>query len=209
MTRMVAAVILSAGESSRMGTPKALLPDPEGRPFIARIVRTFATAGITDVIVVTGSQHDAIVEAIETDRSPIAPTFVRNPDASRGQVSSLWAGLDAAVTPQLDGLLVTLVDIPLVRPATVRQVIDAWTTSRAPIVRPAVGERHGHPVLFDRAIFAALRNAPLTEGARAVVHANADRIVNVPVDDEGCLLDVDTPADYQQLLNTPPASEDR
>jgi molybdenum cofactor cytidylyltransferase len=209
MTRMLAAVILSAGESSRMGTPKALLPDPDGRPFIARIARTFAAAGVSNLVVVTGTQHDAIVEAINADRTPIAPTFVRNPDPSRGQVSSLWVGLDAAVTPELEGLLVTLVDIPLVRPATVRQVIDAWTTSRAPIVRPAVGERHGHPVLFDREVFAALRNAPLTEGARAVVHANADRIVNVPVDDEGCLLDVDTPADYQELLNTPPVREER
>jgi molybdenum cofactor cytidylyltransferase len=100
-------------------------------------------------------------------------------------------------------MLMTLVDIPLVRASTIQKVIDEWTRSRAPIVRPAVGDRHGHPVLFDRSLFDALRHAPITEGARAVVHANADRIVNVQVDDEGCLLDVDTPADYNALIQKP------
>ena len=68
------------------------------------------------------------------------------------------------------------------------------------VVRLAVGVRHGHPVLFDRSLFDELRKAPLDQGARAVVHAHADRIVNVPVEDEGCLVDVDTPADYDALM---------
>jgi molybdenum cofactor cytidylyltransferase len=124
---------------------------------------------------------------------------VRNPDPSRGQISSLWAGMDAAMTPDLEGLLMTLVDVPMVRDSTVRAVIDAWRRSHAPIVRPAIGQRHGHPVLFDRAVFDELRRAPIDEGAKAVVHAYADRVVNVAVDDEGCLVDVDTPADYARL----------
>lgn len=209
---MLAAIILAAGDSTRMGTPKALLPDPGGRPFVARIVRAFAAANISDVVIVTGSQHTAIVKAIAADRPPINPTFVTNPQPSLGQLSSLRIGLDAAEKlaapkshsgeggPDLEGVLVTLVDIPMVRPSTIRQVIEAWERTRAPVVRPAVGERHGHPVLFDRAVFDALRHAPLTEGAKAVVHANADRLVNVPVDDEGCLIDVDTPADYEAIL---------
>jgi molybdenum cofactor cytidylyltransferase len=197
---MLSAIILAAGDSTRMGRPKALLPDPDGRPFAARLVRTFAAAGIEDVIVVTGSLHAQIAEALAADMPPIAPTLVNNPQPALGQVSSLWTGLDAVSRPGIEGALVTLVDIPLVRPSTIRQVIDAWTRSRAPIVRPAVGDRHGHPVLFDRSVFDALRHAPLTEGARAVVHANADRVVNVEVDDEGCLLDVDTPADYEDVI---------
>jgi molybdenum cofactor cytidylyltransferase len=103
----------------------------------------------------------------------------------------------------VSGVLMTLVDIPLVQVSTVRQVIDAWAQHRAPIVRPAVGTRHGHPVLFDQSVFDALRRAPITEGARAVVHANANRIVDVQVDDEGCLLDVDTPADYDAMIREP------
>ena len=201
---MLCAIILAAGDSTRMGRPKALLPDPDGRPFAARLVRTLAAAGIQDVIVVTGSLHAQIAEALAADEPPIAPTLVNNPQPALGQVSSLWMGLDGASRPGIEGALVAPVDIPLVRPSTIREVIDAWTRTRAPIVRPAVGDRHGHPVLFDRSVFDALRHAPLTEGARAVVHANADRVVNVQVDDEGCLLDVDTPSDYDQLIRRAP-----
>ena len=200
---MLAAIILAAGDSTRMGRPKALLPDPDGRPFVARLVRTFAAAGLHDIVVVTGSLHGAIAEAIAADQPPVAPNLVNNPQPALGQVSSLWIGLDAAARPGVEGVLMTLVDIPLVRASTIQKVIDEWTRSRAPIVRPAVGDRHGHPVLFDRLLFDALRHAPITEGARVVVHANADRIVNVQVDDEGCLLDVDTPADYHALIHKP------
>jgi len=200
---MLAAIILAAGDSTRMGRPKALLPDPDGRPFVARLVRTFAAAGLHDIVIVTGSLHAAIAEAVAADGPPVAPNLVNNPQPALGQVSSLWMGLDAASRLGVDGMLMTLVDIPLVRASTIQKVIDEWTRSRAPIVRPAVGDRHGHPVLFDRSLFDALRHAPITEGARAVVHANADRIVNVQVDDEGCLLDVDTPADYNALIHKP------
>ena len=200
---MLAAIILAAGDSTRMGRPKALLPDPEGRPFVARLVRTFGAAGIEQVIVVTGSLHAQIAGALAADDPPVAPQLVNNPQPALGQISSLWMGLDAAIQSGAPGVLMTLVDIPLVQVSTVRQVIDAWVRHRAPIVRPAVGTRHGHPVLFDQSLFDALRHAPVTEGARAVVHANADRIVDVPVDDEGCLMDVDTPADYESIIRKP------
>jgi molybdenum cofactor cytidylyltransferase len=187
----------------RMGTPKALLPDADGRPFVARIVRTFAAAGLDRLVVVTGAQHEAIVAALSADGAAASVSCVRNPDPARGQISSLWVGMDAVMDassrPRLDALLMTLVDVPMVRTSTVRAVVDAWRASQAPIVRPAIGDRHGHPVLFDRAVFDELRRAPLDEGAKAVVHAYADRVVNVPVDDEGCLIDVDTPADYARL----------
>ncbi|MBI4887803.1 MAG: nucleotidyltransferase family protein [Acidobacteria bacterium] len=197
---MVTAIVLAAGESKRMGRPKALLPDREGRPFVARLVRAFAAAGVDDVILVTGTQHAAIAAAVAADAPLVSPTILINPDPARGQLSSLWIGLEAAARPGLEAVLVTPVDIPMVRPSTIQQVVEVWRTTRAPIVRPAVGARHGHPVLFDRAVFDELRRAPLADGARAVVHAHADSLVNVPVDDEGCLVDVDTPADYDALI---------
>lgn len=199
---MLAAIILAAGDSTRMGAPKALLPDPDGQPFVARVVRAFAAADVRDVVIVTGSQHDAIVQAIDADRPPTTPLLVRNPQPSRGQLSSLWVGLDAAERAGLEGVLVTPVDIPMIRPSTIRQVVQAWERTHAPVVRPAVGARHGHPVLFAREVFDALRQAPLGEGARVVIRANAGRVVDVQVDDEGCVVDVDTPADYQAILKT-------
>ena len=75
---MLAAIILAAGDSTRMRRPKALLPDPDGRPFVARVVRAFSAADISDVVIVTGSQHAAIVDAIAADRPPITPVFVTN-----------------------------------------------------------------------------------------------------------------------------------
>jgi molybdenum cofactor cytidylyltransferase len=197
---MTIGIILAAGSSTRMGSPKALLPDPDGRPFVARLTRTFGAAGVTDIVIVTGIQHDAIVAAVATDRPTTYPSFFNNPKPERGQLSSLWIGLDAAARPEVEAILVTPVDIPMVHPSTIRQVVEAWQMQRAPVVRPAVGVRHGHPVLFDRSLFDELRRAPLDQGARAVVHAYADRIVNVPVEDEGCLVDVDTPADYDALI---------
>ncbi len=199
MVRLVAVIILAAGDSTRMGRPKALLADPDGRPFVARLVRTFARSGCPTIVVVTGRDHAAIAAALAADHLPVDPVVVNNPEASRGQLSSLWIGLEAAQAPDVEAALVTLVDVPLVSPSTIRRVVDTWRHSRAPIVRPAIGDRHGHPVLFDRSVFEELRRAPLAEGAKAVVRAHADRVVNVPVEDEGCLVDVDTPDEYEAM----------
>jgi molybdenum cofactor cytidylyltransferase len=185
-----------------MGTPKALLPDAEGRPFVARIVRSLAAAGLGAIVVVTGTQHDAIDSVLRDDDPPVFPVLARNPDPSRGQLSSLWVGMDKAVGPETEALLMTLVDVPLIRVSTVAAVVDAWRRERAPIVRPVLGARHGHPVVFDRSVFDDIRRAPLDEGVKAVFRSHAARVVNVPVTDQGCLVDVDTPADYEALRNT-------
>lgn len=182
-----------------MGSPKALLPAPGGRSFVASIVRAFAAAGVTDIVIVTGRDHEKVVDAIRDDDPPVGPRFARNPDPSRGQLSSLWVGMDAAVRPDTPGLLVTLVDVPLIAPATVTAVLDTWQRTRAPIVRPAIEDRHGHPVLFDRTVFKELRESPLDQGAKAVVRRHEREVVNVRVTDERSLVDVDTPLDYESL----------
>jgi len=192
-------VILAAGESTRMGSPKALLLTPDGRTFVAAIVETFTAAGITDIVVVTGRDHDRIVEALANARLTAPPRIARNANPSRGQLSSLLTGMDASVTSDAEAVVVTLVDVPLLAPETVRLVVSEWRRTRAPIVRPAIGERHGHPVVFDQRVFAELRSAPPHIGAKSVVRAHADEVVNVPVTDEGCLEDVDTPGDYKAL----------
>jgi molybdenum cofactor cytidylyltransferase len=191
-------IILAAGNSTRMGAPKALLQTPDGQLFVSRIVRTWHGAGVHDVVVVTGRDHAAIAAAIARDGIAPPPLIVQNPDPSRGQLSSLLVGLDA--TAESQGVLMTLVDSPLATLATVSAVIDQWRRSRAPIVRPAIGDTHGHPVLFDRAVFDELRRAPATVGAKAVVRAHEREIVNVQVSDEGCVVDFDTPLDYERYL---------
>ena len=201
---MIRAVLLAAGESRRMGQPKALLADPSGTPFVVRIVETLGSAGLADIVVITGGHHDKIRATLDARPATAPPvTIVRNPDPERGQLSSLLCGLEGSADPE--ALLVTLVDVPMLTVQTVRAVIDAWTAKRAAIIRPAVGGAHGHPVIFDRKVFAALRSAPLNEGARAVVRAFADQVENVQVADDGCLRDVDTPDEYARLIHGPSA----
>jgi molybdenum cofactor cytidylyltransferase len=197
--RVLSAVILAAGDSSRMGSPKAALLTPDGESFVTRIVRTLRDAGLSDLVIVTGRHHDAVIDTLTRDRVMPLPRIVRNPDPSRGQLSSLLAGIDAVVTPHTEAVMMTLVDVPLVRVSTVIAVMEEWRRTRAPIVRPAIGDRHGHPVVFDRAVLDEIRRAPLDAGAKYVVRAHEHEIVNVPVDDEGCVRDVDTPADYDEM----------
>jgi molybdenum cofactor cytidylyltransferase len=184
-----------------MGAPKALLPDGEGRVFVTRLLHTFFAAGISDVTVVTGAIHDRIVRAVAADAVGGAMVrFARNPDPGRGQLSSLLTGLDAADAPGVRGVLLTLVDIPFVAPGTVGAVVDAFTQTGAPIVRPTRGDDHGHPVLFARSLFHELRTADPGQGAKAVVRAHVAEILNLEVDDDGALLDLDTRDEYERLL---------
>jgi len=191
-------IVLAAGDSIRMGSPKALLPSPDGRPFVTRIVDILREAGIVELVVVTGRGHDDLVNVLRSG-GRVPPLIVRNADPSRGQLSSLWVGMDAVVRADTQGILVTLVDVPMVAVSTVTRVVTAWHRARAPIVRPAIGNRHGHPVIFDRAVLDMLRAAPIDGGAKTVVRAHEHDLLNVPVDDEGCLIDIDTPDEYSRL----------
>jgi molybdenum cofactor cytidylyltransferase len=200
---MIRAIVLAAGESTRMGAPKALLPDGEGRVFVTRVLHTLRAAGVMDVTIVTGSLHARIVGAVAADAPRHSVIrFARNPNPERGQLSSLLVGLAAADTPGVDAVLVTLVDVPFVTAGTVKAVLDAFKRTHARIIRPARGERHGHPVLFAKALFEELRRADPALGAKAVVRAHASTILHVEVDDDGTLLDVDTPAEYERILHS-------
>ncbi len=196
---MISAIVLAAGASSRMGQAKAALPlGRTGETVVARVVRTLLDGGVPDVVVVAGAHIDAVRAAMPVNER--RARVIEHPGWEQGQLSSLLAGLKAIDDALLEAALVTLVDVPLVRPSTVAEVIAVWRRTRAPIVRPADGQRHGHPVMFDRSIFADLRAADPNTGAKAVFAIHRDRIVNVEVNDAGAFEDVDTPEDYKKVL---------
>jgi len=199
--KKVSALLVAAGESRRMGSPKALLPlGPRGETFLARLVATLGAAGVEDVIVVTGADADSIEAAARA--LPEAPRLVRNARYGEGQLSSLLAALQVADRPGVGAVLVALVDVPLVSADTVRRVLETYRRTHALIVRPVsrvANDRHGHPVVFDRALFEELRRADPVQGAKSVVRAHAADIADVPVDDDGAFLDVDTPEDYDAV----------
>jgi molybdenum cofactor cytidylyltransferase len=188
------AVVLAAGRSTRMGRPKALLPvTRDGETFIERLVATLIAGGIDDVVVVAGEEAAAI-----RARLGFRARVALNRDVDRGQLSSIAVGLDVIDRPGVQAVMITPVDLPLVSETTVRVLAEAWRRTRAPIVRPVQGGRHGHPVIFDRMVFDELRSADPSQGARAVVHAHAESISDVAIDDEGAYADIDTPADYER-----------
>lgn len=199
MTPMIPALLLAAGRSSRMGRAKATLPLGERDTFLTRIVRTFQEAGVDDVVIVLGHDAEAIAAAFAS--SGLRARFVLNADYDRGQLSSLLAGLAVVDRPGVQAMLVTLVDVPLVSAATVRAVVDAYRRTHAPIVRPTSGTRHGHPLLIDRSLFAALRAADPETGAKPIVRAHASPAGDIPIDDEGAFIDIDTVEEYRRAIS--------
>jgi molybdenum cofactor cytidylyltransferase len=181
-----------------MGRPKALLP-LGGQTCVARVAGLLRACGADPVVVVTGVHNAIIREALETDTS--RPVVVFNPAHDTGQLSSLLAGLDVVEGLAASAVVVALVDHPAVRSQTVAALIDRWRLGRPPVVRPVYQGRHGHPVVFDRAVWPLLRAAPATEGARPVIRGLADQVVDVVVDDAGVTFDLDQPEDYAALID--------
>jgi molybdenum cofactor cytidylyltransferase len=206
---MIYGIILAAGASSRMGQAKAAMAfGATGETVLSRVVMTLLAGGIPNLVVVAGAHMDAVRHAMP--RNEPRARVIEHPGWQQGQLSSLLAGLDAIESPLLEAAMVTPVDVPLVTAATVASVLSAWRRTRAPIVRPAEpsapakagGQRHGHPVIFDRAVFGDLRSADPNIGAKAVFANHRDRIVNVEVKDPGAFEDIDTPGDYARLIRT-------
>jgi len=202
---MIPALVLAAGKSSRMGRTKALLPvGSSDETFLHRIIRVLREGGADAVVVVIGGDAAAVRSSLPLDDAQISA--VENPRYEEGQLSSLLVGLAAAEQrhDNVEAVMMTLVDLPLISAATVRAVRDAFLANPgAPLVRPRRGARHGHPVIFNRSIFGELRRADPSTGAKPVVHAHAAEEVNVDVDDEGAFIDIDTPQDYDRFIGPP------
>jgi CTP:molybdopterin cytidylyltransferase MocA len=203
---MLAVLILAAGRSTRMGRSKPLLPHgvTPHQTFLGHLVEVVRAAGLSDIYVI-GRPDDVELRA---EVKKVAATFIQNPRADDGQLSSLQTGLsavEAAAGAQLEAVMVMPADVPLIRADTVRRMIAAAGASAATILRAAHQGRHGHPVVFKRPVFAELHAADPAVGAKAVVRADPSRVEEVEVEDAGVTLDVDTPIDYLRAFGRPPA----
>src|SRR3982074_108477 len=199
-----AGVILAAGESSRMGTDKALLPWPptaagqlpSGHTFLSAAIHSFSLS--TDFIVVVAGKN-------ETALAPIAyangGSIVINPDPSRGQFSSLQVGLRELLNRGRDAAIITLVDRPPANTATVQSLREVFESAGNEVwaVIPAFSGKHGHPLLVGREMIEAFLHAPPTSTARDIEHQHQDRIRYVAVDDPNVTLNINTPDDYAKL----------
>jgi len=186
----VAGLILAAGESRRMGFPKALL-ELSGETFLDRLIRTFA-ADCAPVVAVLGAEAERVRSGLRAaDRASI----VVNPDYRRGQITSMQCGL-RAVPAHARGVLFTLVDHPAVREITIRELL----AQAAPIAIPRFGGRRGHPVYFARDLVPEFLALASDSSAKTVIERHAAQIRYVDVDDPGILDDVDDPEAYRRLV---------
>jgi molybdenum cofactor cytidylyltransferase len=184
---MLAAVILSGGASSRMGSPKALLAY-QGRPFIEHLLAITVQPKISVRRVVLGAHAEPIAKTIAL----AADEIVINADWEKGQLSSIQAAIRSLPTGT-DGLLLCLIDHPLISGALVNELIEQFYAERDKIVLPVYQGRRGHPVIFPVALYEELLQAPLEKGARAVVWAHAADVLEVPTNEEGCVLNLNDP----------------
>ncbi len=219
---MIAAVILSAGESSRMGSPKALIPF-RGRTFLGHLLEVIRTANEADA-----AQSSSLLENSDRSdhladgriglarvvlgagaeeirvRAGLDPgCVVVNEDWRSGQLSSIQAAirsLSVADAGAVDGVILFLVDHPLVSGELVRTMVHQFYESGLAIVVPTYLGRRGHPVIFARRLFGELLAAELTKGAREVVWAHADEVLEVPTDEEGVVMNLNDPETLRQAL---------
>ena len=191
---MIVAVVLSAGESSRMGRPKALLPI-DGQTFIERIVAALKQTTVGKIIVILG--HNA--RELEAKISHLPVQILINTDYRQGQLSSLQLAVrDLQADADCDGMLVHLVDHPYLAPALVQEMIRRFYETKKRIIVPKFHGKRGHPVLFSHALFGELLSAPMAEGAKAVVNAHRAETLEIDTQEEGIAVDIDTPELYQQ-----------
>ena len=205
------AVVLAAGESTRMGTDKALLPWPPSAIGAAELGRTGLSnqTFLSAAIAAFSPFSDMVIVVVGANESVLAPIvyanggeLVQNPQPARGQFSSLQVGLHEVLNRGRDAAMITLVDRPPAGAATLKMLLAAFETAAENEKWAAVPEyqgQHGHPILAGREMIEAFLRAPATANARDIQHHNRHHIEYVAVDDRLVTLNINTPEEYAAL----------
>ncbi len=191
---MLAAVILSGGASRRMGSPKALLPF-QGRPFLEHLLdlAKHPKIGVRRVVLGAHAQHIGKEVALNPEE------LVVNEHWEQGQLSSIQAALRSL--PQgTDGIMLFLIDHPLISRALVYGIVEQFYATHAPVVLPVFEGRRGHPVIFSAALYGELEKAPLELGARRVVWAHEAEVSQHMTMEEGCVVNLNDPAAFSRMM---------
>jgi CTP:molybdopterin cytidylyltransferase MocA len=192
---MLAAAILAAGESRRMGTPKALIPY-RGRTFVEHLLEVTRHPRVSVTRIVLGAGASEMREKLSGQEAAI----VVNPNWDSGQLSSIHAAIRSLPEGTTEGLILCPVDHPVVSAKLVSELIDTFDASRKLIILPTFKGQRGHPVIFHATLYEELLSARPEIGARQVVWAHADDVAEVPTDEEGVTLNLNDPATLKKAL---------
>lgn len=199
---MLAAAILSAGESSRMGRPKALLPY-RGRTFLEHLIEVTRHPRVGVTRIVLGAGAEAIRRHLLGAGGAGAcdpASFVVNPDWPKGQLSSIQCAVRSLPPGLTEGLILCPVDHALISEAVIQRLIAEFDAKRAAIVLPTFEGRRGHPVIFRASLYEELLEASAEVGARQVVWAHAEDVAEVAVEEEGVILNLNDPASVERAM---------
>ena len=195
MQPQIAAIILAAGKSARMGRAKQLLRLGD-TTVLGQTIANVRRAALDEIILVLGASAEAIRRQLLAEDLKV----VVNAHYEQGMATSLRAGLEA-VSPQTSAALIVLADQPLIRPATLTQLADHYRRTSPQILIPTYRGTRGNPVLLDRSLFAEAMALEGDVGCRALFAQHPETIEKLEVEDEGILLDIDNQDDYQRLTS--------
>ena len=191
---IIAAIVLAAGKSTRMGQNK-MLADFRGKPLVRVTVEAILKSAARTVLVVTGNEGEKVRAAL----NGLDVAVVDNPDYAQGLSTSLRAGL-AALPADVAGAVVCLGDMPLVEPGVIDRLIAAFNPTEGRLICvPTYDGKLGNPVLWGREFFAAMSQLSGDRGARSLLDAQRDQLVEIPVPDDAILTDIDTPEALERL----------
>jgi len=191
---MISAVVLAAGLSTRMGSPKLILPWGS-TTVIGQVVATLAQAQVDDIVVVTGAARTEVEAAVGQERWEGVRTVFNPRYAEDNMLVSLQAGI-AALGGQVDAMLVALGDQPQIEFEVVRLLVDTYRTEGHPLIVPSFRMRRGHPWVVARALWPDLLSAPAGSTMRDFLLAHTGQITYIAVSSPSILRDLDTPEDY-------------
>jgi len=192
----IAAIVLAAGRSSRMGPHNKLLETIDGKTIVARVVGAAISSGSDPVIVVTGFEADRIEAALRG----LSVTFAHNAQFAKGMSSSIKAGLKA-IPKDCDGALILLGDMPEVEASDIEALIAAFA-GREAICVPVRDGRQGNPVLWGASYFREMIDLTGDAGAKSLIVRHAEHVIEVPLASNGIFADVDTPDDLARLRSS-------
>jgi molybdenum cofactor cytidylyltransferase len=197
MSLQVGAVVVAAGESRRMGTPKQLLPWGE-TTVLGSVVETILQSDVSEVVIVLGHEAEKVSGALrDGTRAQPRVRIVVNPDYRSGMLSSVRFGVES-LGGDPAGFLTALSDQPGISPSVIKTLLDAFRRHPQRIVIPTYNGRRGHPVIFSLDLRRELEALSPDVGLRQLVWNHPELIMELPVDGQGILVDLDTPEEYQR-----------